>query len=62
MNSWFDILALDRKKKTSLEEFLADYDQKSLIEAADKLLKWVEEETQRFEDKDPSRIIIGGLS
>ena len=62
INSWFDILKLDRQKKENLDEFLADYDQESLIKAADQLLQWVREEADRFEDKSTTRVFIGGLS
>ena len=62
LNSWFNIHDLDREEKEDLEELLEDYDQESLIKAADQLLEWVQEEADRFEDKDTSRVFIGGFS
>jgi len=62
MNSWFDIYNLDGKTPSSVEEIRKEYSQNDLNESADLLLTMIEEERNKFEDKDSSRVFIGGFS
>jgi predicted esterase len=62
MNSWFDIYSLNGKTPSNAEEIRKEYSQKDLNESADLVLAMIEEERNKFEDKDPSRVFIGGFS
>lgn len=73
MNSWYDIRRLKGdnierlsllkagKKEKLLEMLLEDHNQKQLAQAADNLIKLIEEEVLKL-DGDYSKIIIGGIS
>ena len=62
MNSWFDIFNLNGKTPDTMEEIWKEYNQQDLKDSAELLLKMVDEEAAKFEDKDASRVFIGGFS
>ena len=71
MNSWFDCYDVSEKKgkkgkkekkPRTLKSIRKDYSQNDLNESADLLLELIEEERNKFEDKDPARVFIGGFS
>ena len=62
MNSWFDIYSLDSKTMASPSEVWSKYSQKDINQSADLLLSLLEEERNKFADKDASRVFIGGFS
>ena len=61
MNCWADVYKTEKAPET-LEEYWKKYNQQDLSESAELVLKMVEEEAAKFEDKDPSRVFIGGFS
>ena len=62
MNSWFDIFSLSGEVPETLAAIRKEYSQEQLMASANLVLKIVEEEKERFPDKDLSRIYIGGFS
>ena len=62
MNSWFDIFSLSGTVPETLADIRKEYSQEQLMASANLVLKIVEEEKERFPDKDISRIYIGGFS
>ena len=62
MNSWFDLYNLGGKTMITAADVRKKYSQKDLNESADLLLSMIEEERQKFADKDASRVFVGGFS
>ena len=62
MNSWFDIYSLSSNVPATLAEVRKEFSQDELMVSANLLLGLVESEREKFADKNPGRIYIGGFS
>ena len=62
MISWFDIYNLNRETPESVDEIWKEYNQEDIKQSVALLLNMVDDEVSKFEDKDPSRVFIGGFS